>query len=70
MSTIDIELLTSMYRAMYTARKAEARLVELYRQNLVKGTVLTGEGNEAAVAGLMAALDRLEGKKEDRRIVR
>ena len=58
MSTIDADLLTSMYRAMYTARKAEARLVEMYRQNLVKGTVLTGEGNEAAVVGLASALNR------------
>jgi len=58
MSTIGTDLLISMYRAMYVTRKAESRLVELYRQNLVKGTVLTGEGNEAAVVGLMSALDR------------
>lgn len=58
MSIIGNDLLMSMYRAMYVARKAEARLVELYRQNLVKGTVLTGEGNEAAIVGLMSALDQ------------
>jgi 2-oxoisovalerate dehydrogenase E1 component len=58
MSTIDPDILMAMYRAIFVTRKAETRLVELYRQNLVKGTVLTGEGNEAAVVGLATALDR------------
>ena len=43
--------LLQMYRYMYMARTSEFRLIDLYRQGIVKGTVTTGEGNEAAIVG-------------------
>lgn len=46
-----------MYRHMYMARKTEDRLIELYRQGIVKGTVTTGTGNEAAIVGAVNALN-------------
>lgn len=49
--------LLEMYRYMYMARKSEERLIELYRQGIVKGTVTTGTGNEAAIVGAVSALD-------------
>jgi len=41
---------------MYMSRKCENRLIELYRQGIVKGTVTSGEGNEAAIVGAVSAL--------------
>ena len=49
--------LETMYRFMYMARKSEDRLIELYRQGIVKGTVTTGTGNEAAIVGAVSALN-------------
>ena len=49
--------LLKMYEYMYKARESENRLVELYRQGIVKGTVTTGEGNEATIVGAVSALD-------------
>ncbi|MBN1686369.1 MAG: dehydrogenase E1 component subunit alpha/beta [Spirochaetales bacterium] len=49
--------LQGMYKYMYMARKTEDRLIELYRQGIVKGTVTTGTGNEAAIVGAVNALD-------------
>ena len=49
--------LLQMYKYMYMARKSEERLIELYRQGIVKGTVTTGTGNEAAIVGTVSALD-------------
>lgn len=57
MSKLDRNRLIEMYRWMYLSRRSEERLVELYRQGIVKGTVTTGEGNEAAIVGVAAALD-------------
>ncbi len=54
---IGKELPLQMYRNMYTARKSEDRLMDLYRQSLVKGTVTSGEGNEGAIVGVATALD-------------
>ena len=50
-------ILLKMYECMYKARHSEARLIELYRQGIVKGTVTTGEGNEAAIVGVASSLD-------------
>ncbi len=49
--------LLAMYESMYKARHGEARLIELYRQGIVKGTVTSGEGNEATIVGAASALD-------------
>ena len=49
--------LLAMYEYMYKARLSEKRLIELYRQGIVKGTVTTGEGNEAAIVGAATALN-------------
>ena len=51
------EMLFNMYRYMYMSRKSESRLIELYRQGIVKGTVTSGEGNEAAIVGAVSALN-------------
>ncbi|WP_052078921.1 alpha-ketoacid dehydrogenase subunit alpha/beta [Spirochaeta lutea] len=51
----DIAL--KMYNYMFLSRKSEYRLWELYREQLVKGTVTSGEGNEAAIVGTTMALD-------------
>lgn len=52
------KLLQEIYKCMYLGRKGEERILELYRQGLVKGTVLVGEGNEGAIVGLAQALDQ------------
>jgi 2-oxoisovalerate dehydrogenase E1 component len=49
--------LLEMYKAMYTTRRSEDRLIDLYRQGIVKGTVTTGEGNEGAIVGAVSALN-------------
>ncbi len=49
--------LFKMYKYMYTSRKSEDRLTELYSQGIVKGTMTTGEGNEAAIVGAVSALN-------------
>ena len=51
------EKLFDMYKYMYMSRKSENRLIELYRQGIVKGTVTSGEGNEAAIVGAVSALN-------------
>ena len=56
MSFSEPDDLLRMYKYMYISRKSETRLVELYRQGIVKGTVTTGEGNEAAIVGAVSAL--------------
>ena len=53
----ETDRLTRMYKHMYTARKSEFRLIDLYKQSVVKGTVTTGEGNEAAIVGAVSALN-------------
>ncbi|HUX14149.1 MAG TPA: dehydrogenase E1 component subunit alpha/beta [Spirochaetia bacterium] len=54
---IGHELALGMYRNMFLARKGEDRLMELYRESLVRGTVTSGEGNEAAIVGVTTALN-------------
>jgi len=54
---IGKELPLQMYRNMYIARKSEDRIMDLYRQSLVKGTVTSGEGNEGAIVGITSALN-------------
>lgn len=46
-----------MYKNMFLARKGEDRLMELYRESLVRGTVTSGEGNEGAIVGVTSALN-------------
>ena len=57
MSGVDSDLLLKMYSSMYQARWSEDRLIELYRQGMVKGTVTSGDGNEAVIVGTVNALD-------------
>lgn len=54
---IGNEIPLAMYRNMYLARKSEDRIMELYRESLVRGTVTSGEGNEGAVVGVTTALN-------------
>ncbi|HUZ17281.1 MAG TPA: dehydrogenase E1 component subunit alpha/beta [Spirochaetia bacterium] len=54
---IGNEIPLSMYKNMFLARKSEDRLMELYRESLVKGTVTSGEGNEGAIVGVTTALN-------------
>jgi len=51
------ELPLTMYKNMYLARKSEDRLMELYRESIVRGTVTSGEGNEGAIVGVTTALN-------------
>ncbi|HUX51136.1 MAG TPA: thiamine pyrophosphate-dependent enzyme [Spirochaetia bacterium] len=54
---IGNEIPLRMYKNMFTARKSEDRLMELYRESLVRGTVTSGEGNEGAIVGVTTALN-------------
>jgi 2-oxoisovalerate dehydrogenase E1 component len=54
---ISKDVSVRMYRTMYIARKSEERIMDLYRQSLVKGTVTSGEGNEGAIVGVTTALN-------------
>ena len=56
----DIEVaLMTCYRWMFLARTADNRILELFRQGLIRGTVAGGQGNEglAAPIGLLADKD-------------
>lgn len=55
--SIGKELPLQMYRNMFMARRSEDRIMDLYRQSLVKGTVTSGEGNEGAIVGVTSALN-------------
>ncbi len=57
MPEIERIKLLDLYRYMFICRESETRMIELYRQGRVKGTVLTGEGNEAAITALISGLD-------------
>jgi len=47
----EVELLAAAYPLMYRARRMEERLVELFRQGHVKGTVTISHGAEATAVG-------------------
>lgn len=53
----ESQRIVEMYRSMFICRKSEDRLIELYRQSIVKGTVTSGIGNEAAIVGTIFALN-------------
>ncbi len=55
---IEVALMTC-YRWMFLARTADNRILELFRQGLIRGTVAGGQGNEglAAPIGLLADKD-------------
>lgn len=46
------------YRTMYTIRRTEEMLLDLYSRGLLFGTVHTSVGQEAADAGVVSVLDR------------
>ncbi len=54
---IGNEIPLQMYKNMFIARRSEDRLMELYRESLVRGTVTSGEGNEGAIVGVTSTLD-------------
>ncbi len=54
------EALTGLYRKMYKIRRFEERLLELFSENKLTGTVHTCIGQEAVAAAVMASL-----KEED-----
>lgn len=50
--------LETFYRQMYTIRKVEQQLLDLFAQGYVTGTVHTSMGQEACDVGVVNALDR------------
>ncbi len=54
---IGNEIPLQMYKNMFISRKSEDRIIELYRESLVRGTVTSGEGNEGAIVGVTSTLD-------------
>ncbi len=46
------------YRWMFLARTADNRILELFRQGLIRGTVAGGQGNEGLVAPLALLADK------------
>ena len=52
------EALLRIYAWMYLARAADNRILELYRQGLIKGTVTGGQGNEGLVVPLALLADK------------
>ena len=54
---MNTELLTGLYRKMYKIRRFEERLLELFSENKLTGTVHTCIGQEAIAAAVMANLE-------------
>ena len=52
----DRKLALELYRQLVLARRAEARLVELWEQGLVPGRLCSGLGQEALAVGAVSAL--------------
>ena len=46
------ETLLRIYAWMFLARSADNRILELFRQGLIKGTVTGGMGNEGALCAV------------------
>lgn len=52
------EALLRLYAWMYLARVSDNRILELYRQGLIRGTVTGGQGNEALIVPLALLADK------------
>ncbi len=52
------ETLLRLYAWMHLARRTDNRILELYRQGLMKGTVTGGQGNEALIIPLALLVDK------------
>ena len=50
--------LMTCYRWMFLARSADNRILELFRQGLIRGTVAGGQGNEGLVASIGLLADK------------
>jgi pyruvate dehydrogenase E1 component alpha subunit len=56
--SVNRDLLVRMYRTMYTIRRAEERIIELYKTGLMHGMDHPCIGQEAVAAGVCLALRR------------
>src|SRR5205085_193186 len=61
LDTSPADALFRIYAWMHLARVADNRILELFRQGLIRGTVTGGQGNE----GLTIPLALLADKKND-----
>jgi 2-oxoisovalerate dehydrogenase E1 component len=52
------DALLRMYAWMYLARVSDNRILELFRQGLIRGTVTGGQGNEALIVPLALLADK------------
>lgn len=52
------DLIDAFYRQMYTIRKVEQTLLDLFAQGYLTGTVHTSIGQEACDVGVINSLDR------------
>ncbi|KXU36854.1 transketolase [Cephaloticoccus primus] len=52
------ETLLQLYAWMYLARATDNRILELFRQGLIKGTVTGGQGNEGLIVPLTLLADK------------
>jgi len=52
------EALLQLYAWMYLSRATDNRILELFRQGLIKGTVTGGQGNEALIVPLALLADK------------
>jgi len=54
------EALLQLYAWMYLARSTDNRILDLFRQGLIKGTVTGGQGNEALIVPLALLADKAQ----------
>jgi len=64
------ELIPSAYYHMYRCRVVEDRIVELYRNRQVKGTVTLSTGNEASAVGMASQSRRLPAAQASAKLSR
>lgn len=58
LSTLDADTQLRIYAWMHLARRTDNRILELFRQGLIKGTVTGGQGNEGLIIPLTLLADK------------
>ncbi len=58
LSVGSADALLRLYAWMYTARVADNRILDLFRQGLIKGTVTGGQGNEGLIIPIALLADK------------
>lgn len=56
--TLSSDVLLRLYAWMHLARRGDNRILELFREGLMKGTVTGGQGNEAMIIPLTLLADK------------